>query len=147
LTGLAGRACGDTTPCACISFGGSRRGPGLAVVPLHQGGVAPPERLVVDASEGRLFQPRYRAVAARMRVGLERPRRTWSHCKNWRSPTGGSLSLPSPRSWSRGALFAQAGQPSRWLDCPWCLPARSDSSRSADSRGGLFGGRRRWTRG
>src|SRR5437899_9542154 len=64
-----GRESNSNQPCApCVSTRGVLqldvfRGPGLALVQLHQGGVAPPERLASHASQGRLFQPRCQALA------------------------------------------------------------------------------------
>jgi hypothetical protein len=101
--------------------GRSRGGPGLAVVRLQRGGVAPPERLVVHATEGRLFQPRCQYIGAGMPLGLEQPRRSWSQPACRHLYTGVSVSLPSPRSCRRDSLFAQAGQSRRRLDCPCSL--------------------------
>jgi hypothetical protein len=112
---------GATTVCACLSSGGRRRGPGLAQVRLHRGGVAPPEHLVLAATGGRLFQPRCRDSYVPTGCGLEQPRRPWSHIPSGHSYPGVSVSLPSPRSCRRDVLFAQAGQSSRWLDCPFPL--------------------------
>jgi hypothetical protein len=70
-------------------------------VRLHQGGVAPPERLAMHASQGRLFQARYRPPAPGRRGGLEQPRRTWFRHAAPAPGAGGPVSLPCLRSCSR----------------------------------------------
>jgi hypothetical protein len=88
---------------------------------LHRGGVAPPERLVLPSSQGRLFQPRCRPGHPGLRPGLERPRRSWSRRGGRLVRPGGPESLPCPRSGSsetpriKGAARLDTGQPSSAL--------------------------------
>ena len=89
-------ACGTTVP-TCTPQGRGRRDRS-SLGALHRGGVAPPERLAVHASQGRLFQPRYPVRTLGVTGGLGQPRRSWYHRSPRGCAPGGSVSLPCPRS-------------------------------------------------
>jgi hypothetical protein len=88
------------TSHACPAVGRVGRA-GSSLGALHRGGVAPPERSVQHASQGRLFQPRCRPEGVPLRGGLEQPRPPWFRRGGVPPRGGGSVSLPCPGSCGR----------------------------------------------
>src|SRR5262249_31958592 len=92
---------------------GASGGLGLAQVFRHRGDVASPQTMACQGSPGRLFQSRYRLVGQYVAGRLGQPRKSWYSRRRTGQLTGGTESLPSPRSCRRTPSGVKS--PPGWL--------------------------------